>query len=123
MNHAYSYLTNSCRRLYQPTIAHRFRSSQRAALVKTANRTRVFLRTYNRRVAVKREGTGAGDLYINELATILPPCGIEHHNFVAARPARHPRRIFLARPFDENLRLPPHKCTVSASGDFVDDIE
>src|SRR5260221_1899524 len=76
----------------------------------------------NCRVAVKRERTGARDFQIHDLAT-MPFRAVEQNNFVAARAAGHPRRVFLAWPFDENLRLPSDEILIFACADFVDGFE
>ena len=53
----------------------------------------------------------------------MPFRAFEHHDFVAARPAGHPRRILFARPFNQNLRPPPDERIVFAPADFVDRFE
>ena len=77
---------------------------------------------HNRRIAVEREGAGTGDFHVQELAA-MPVGTVEHDNFIAARPAGHPRRILFARPFNQNLRLLPDKRIVFALADFIDRFE
>jgi len=82
------------------------------------------VRGYRFTIPGRRRGerTSTGDFHVHELAA-MPFRAIKHHNLVAARPASHPRRILFARPFDQNLHLPPDECSEFASGDFVDDFE
>ena len=54
---------------------------------------------------------------------LMAGAAVEQHDAVAARAAGHPRRVFLARPFHQNLHLPPDEGVVFARGDFVDEFE